>query len=806
MQAHGQQMVDPLAAKPVDKAWVGPGLRLTPALNRPPAGDKPMASFIESDELRSDADENVLLTGNASTRRQDAILKADVIDYNKVSSVMDGRGHGRLIRDGSTITGPEIHYDTENGTGTVNQPNFWLESGGSGIGSWADIFSRSQMSVTDVTYSGCPCPNPAWYMQMDKLDLDFDNNEGVARNGVLYFKDVPILASPYLTFPIKKERKSGFLIPTFASTSTTGFDYTQPYYFNLQPNYDATLVSRTMSKRGEQIGGEFRWMNAFEGTSIYAPGTYVRGQRRTEFDATLYDRFDFSGTYLNNDLTTQTNRWLYSTNGFKSLDRGFYAAWSATGVSDPNYFQDFAVIGANQIPTTILPRMAMAGWADGFWSSSVQYLTYQTLSSVSNPVVAPYNKVPEVALAGNLFNWHGLDLQTENTATQFDLTNSVGVTNYSSLPVGQRFRSYTQISYPVVQPGWYVTPKLSLFGSQYNTDWKALTGSYGQSSNTLMLPLASIDAGMRFERDTKLFNNAAIQTIEPRVNYLYVPYQNQAQVPVYDTTLADLSYSQLFQENIYSGGWDRVANANQITTGVSTRFLDADTGFERLTFAVAQQYYMTDQLVTLPYAVARTNSTSSVLFENTAAWTDKLGTAATLQYNPYSGQFDRSQLSARWKPQRQALIAASWRYQVTPTDTSVYRTQGQNQISVSGQWPLGKNWYTVGRIDYSFVNSPNTYQLPGFTQMLGGLEYKSDCCWAARVVLQRYALNPLLNTTVATTLATANTYNTAVFLQLELSGLGALGSNPMGLIAKSVVGYENPVPMVPNVSKFERYE
>ena len=145
---------------------------------------------------------------------------------------------------------------------------------------------------------------------------------------------------------------------------------------------------------------------------------------------------------------------------------------------------------------------------------------------------------------------------------------------------------------------------------------------------------------------------------------------------------------------------------------------------------------------------------------------------------------------------------------MTPTTTSVYQTQGQNQISVSTQWPLGKNWYTVGRVDYSFVNNPSNYQLPGFTQILGGLEYKGDCCWAARVVLQRYALNPLLNTTTttATTLATANSYNTAVFLQLELSGLGSLGSNPMGLIAKSVVGYENPVPLVPNVSKFERYE
>jgi len=808
LQAHGQSVVDPSAPKSYDPAWAGAGLRLSPALNKPVTNDKQMPSFIESDQLRSDADENVLLTGNAVTRRQDAVLKADVIDYNKVSSVMDARGNARLIRDGSVITGPQIHYDTENGTGTVAQPNFWLESGGSGVGSWADIFSRSQMSVNDVTYTGCPCPNPAWYMQMDTLDLDFDNNEGVARNGVLYFKDVPILASPYMTFPIKKERKSGFLVPTFATTSTTGADYTQPYYFNLAPNYDATLISRTMSKRGEQIGGEFRWMDGYMGTVPYAPGTYVKGVRVTEFDTMLQDRAEFAGTYLNNDLQTQTSRWLYTTSGVKSLNNGFYGAWAASQVSDPNYFKDFATIGANQIPTTVLPQMGMFGWNNGTWQTSLQYMTFQTLSDPSNPIVAPYNKVPELVVNGNWFNQRGFDIQTENTATQFSLTNGPGVTNFGSMPEGQRFKSYTSISYPSIHPGWYVTPKAGLFANQYNTNWKDLTGSYGQPTNGMTLPIMSLDSGMTFERNTTLFNNAAIQTFEPRLYYLYVPYRDQSQVPVYDTTLADFNYSQAFQENIFAGGWDRVANANQVTAGMTTRFLDEETGFERMTFSVAQQYYMEDQKVILPYEVPRTNTTSLFLFENTAAWTDTMGTVSTLQYNPYSGAFDRAQLSARWRPQRQSVISASWRYQVMPQPTSIYQTQGQDQISLSFQWPITNHWYTVGRADYSFINNPASYQLPGFTQTLLGVEYKGDCCWAGRVILQRYAVNPLLyaSTTDVTTTPQSNQYNTAVFFQLELSGLGALGSNPMGLLAKSVVGYENITPTVPNVSKFERYE
>lgn len=793
-----------------DRTLVGPGLRMSPALNRMTVSDKQMPSFTESDALRADAEENVLLTGNAATRRQDAVLKAQSIDFNKQSSVMDASGSGRLIRDGSIINGPQIHYDTENGTGTVSQPNFWLESGGVGIGSWADVFSRSQMSVKDVTYTGCPCPNPAWYMQMDTLDLDFDANEGVARNGVLYFKDVPILASPYMTFPIKKERKSGFLIPTFASTSTTGFDYTQPYYFNLAPNYDATLLSRTMTKRGEQLGGEFRWMDGFMGTVPYAPGSYVRGERVTQFDTMMFDRAEFAGTYLNNDLQTQTSRWLYTTSGIKSLNNGFYGAWAASGVSDPNYFKDFATIGANQIPTTVLPRSGMLGWNNGFWQASAQYVTFQTLSDPSNPIVAPYNKVPELVFNGAVYNKNGFDLQIENTATQFSMP--VNGTNLyaSTFPDGQRFKSYAQVSYPSVHPGWYVTPKAGMFVSQYNTNWKDLTGVGDRlPNNSLAVPIMSLDTGMTFDRSTTLFDQAATQTLEPRLYYLYVPYQNQSNFPVYDTTLADFSYSQAFQENIFTGGWDRVANANQVTAGLTTRYLDAESGFERMTFSVAQQYYFEDQKVTLPYEVPRTNTKSLFLFDTTAALTDTLGTVATLQYNPYTGVFDRAQLAARWHPQRQSVISGSWRYQVMPQPTSIYQTRGQDQLSVSFQWPLAEKWYTVGRVDYSFINNPESYQLPGFTQSLLGLEYKGDCCWAARVIMQRYAVNPLLYNTTATTAATlprSNSYNTAVFFQLELSGLGALGSNPMGLLAKSVAGYENITPTVPNVTKFERYE
>lgn len=760
-----------------------PGLRVSPRLDRGMASDKTMPTFIEASQMQGDGQNNLKMQGNAVVRRQDGVLKASIIDYNKGTGVMDAQINARLIRDGNVISGSGILYKSDDGTATVDQPNFWIENGGAGVGSWADVFNKNQMSLTDVVYSGCPCPQPSWYIETEKLDLDFAANEGVAKNGVLYFKDFPILASPYLSFPLKKERKSGFLIPTFGATSNTGVDFTQPYYFNIAPNMDMTSQLRAMSKRGLQYGNEFRYM-----------GENYRGL--------------MAGTYLNRDLQTGTDRWLYTANHMQRLGGGFFAGYNVSGVSDDNYFNDFATMAVNQSTNTYLPRQAGGGWANEFWQTSLQVQTYQTLRPTGTSVAPIYNKVPELTMNGARFDLGGFDIQSQNTVTRFEMPldrrfpyGPAGSLRYK--PDGSRASSYSSISYPIVRPGWYITPKIALSATQYQTDWYGLENwyGYGQASNSRVLPIMSLDSGMTFDRDTTFFGKPAIQTLEPRAYYLKVPYRDQSQFPVYDTTLADFNFSQAFQENIYAGGWDRVANANQATLAMTTRWLDQETGFERFSFGVAQRYYFEDQMVTLPFEVPRTNTKSEFLIGTSAALTDKINTSATFQYDPYLSQWDRAQVVARWRPQRLAMMSLSYRYQINPPSLALYQPQGQNQISGSFQWPLAKKLYSVGRIDYSFnrVNAQSiidptvTVSMPKVTQGVLGVEYKGDCCWSGRFVFQRYVVS-------------ADKTNSAVFFQLELGGIGNLGQNPMGLIGRAIPGYESVTPAVPNISKFERYE
>lgn len=737
------------------------GLTTSPSLSPVTVPVDGLPAYLGATEMRSDQDSNLTLQGQGTVRRADAVLRGDYLFYNQQTEEVTAKGNARLTQDGNVVVGPSMRYNFDTEKGEVESPEFWLANGGSGVGSKAELANQNEMTIDDVIYSACPCPDPAWYIDASRVDLNYDENEGVARNGVLFFKGVPLLASPYLTFPIRDERKSGFLLPTFATTSQTGFDLTLPYYLNLAPNYDATVQLRPMSKRGLQLGGEFRYL-----------GESYNGK--------------FAGTYINNDYETETDRWLYSTQHSQQLGSGFNAGWNVSGVSDDDYFKDFSLLGVNEATTTYLTRSGFVGWGNRDWRSRVEYTTFQTLGDIT----PQYNKVPAFSLNGARFNQNGFDLESSNAAIWFDrpldkFGNSFG-------PDGQRFVSYNTATYPIVRPGWYITPRVGLHTTRYQTDWYRLAGVNGrQASNNRVLPITSIDAGMTFERPSSFFGLAAIQTLEPRIYYLNVPYRDQSNLPIYDTTLSDFSFSQAFQENIYTGGWDRIANANQLTMALTTRTLDEESGFERVAVSVGQRVYFEDQKVTLPGEEPRTDVRSEFLINATAALTDTLSTTIDLQYNPYEGSWDRSQVVARFNPKRATSVTASYRYQRNPT--GAFQPQGQEQVSLGFQWPLSQSVYSVGRVDYSMLSDPTRQIDPRVTQAVAGLEYKGDCCWAARVVYQRYAIDP-------------KEVNNAIFFQLELAGLGKLGQDPMALLGQSIPNFQNITPTINPVSKFERYE
>lgn len=751
--------------------------------------DNDIASFLSAEKIETEKDGRVVLKGSAQVRRIDSVVKGDYIDYQRDTGQVRVRGNGLIMREGSIVRGPSMDYNIDHETGTVKFPDFWLGgSGGTGKASEGEIFSRSEMRLNDVTYSGCPCPDPAWYIKAPRVDFHIDENEGVAHNGVLYFKHVPLLASPYLSFPLRQERKSGFLLPTYGGSSNAGYEVSLPYYFNLAPNYDLTLTPRYMSKRGTQLGAEFRYL-----------GRTYNGQ--------------VSGTYLDNDKLSNEKRWMYWWQHQQTFGNGFYANVDVSAVSDDDYFRDFSVIGLNQATTNYLPRVATLGWnGSQYWNASVQAYTYQTLQDTSSGaayLAPPYDKLPELYVRGARYDWGGFDVASTNYATHFvspvytgNLSQFQAYNGVHILPNGERFSSYNTISYPIVRAGWYLTPKVGLHLSQYNTDWFGRgqsvlglpSGVQPGTSESRVVPIMSVDSGMTFERKTSFFGKDAIQTLEPRVYYLRVPYRDQSQIPVYDTAVSTFNFSQAFDENLFSGGWDRIADANQVTLGLTTRWLDEATGFERLSLSAAQRIYFANQYVTLPYGTPRLDKKSDYLVGVNAALTDTLTTRFDAQFNPDNNNRNRMTAGLRWQPKRLATLAATYRYERDPaqiTDPSIvnnanYVDNSTEQVSLTAQWPLTRKLFALGRYDYSLQERRSTQSILGF-------EYRGDCCWTARVVYQRYAVS-LQDT------------NTAVFFQLQLGGLGSLGTDPLGLLSRSITGYQNVTSPIPNKTTFERYE
>ena len=763
-----------------------PQIRAATHLRVHNVNENDMSAYFNANSIKSTADGAVLLSGDAQVRRIDSVAKGDTIRFNQSTGDLAIRGQGSLIRQGTIIRSEQIDYNVQNETGHIDSPQFFFGgSGGAGHAAEAELISKDHLRMTTVEYSGCPCPAPAWFIRSPQVDLHNDTNTGVAKHGVLYFKDVPILYSPYLTFPLREERKSGLLVPSYGYSSNSGLEFSVPYYFNLAPNYDATLTPRYLSKRGVQLQGELRYLTERSHGQVI-------------------------GSYLNNDKEAQTDRWALNATHSHQLGNGFGFDYHYSRVSDDDYFRDLSTFGVNEASVTELLSNARFSWAGAkYFNAALSVAQYQTLQDSEAGYRRPeYNRLPQLELHGARYDWSGFDVSSKSSATHFVMPYYSGsLATFDAYrgsrlaPNSTRLTSYNTAAYPIIRPGWYITPKVGLHVSHYDTAWNTVSDVAQrnlQRNVARTVPIYSLDTGMTFERDTRLFDISSIQTLEPRLYYLYVPYRDQNAIPNLDTGIATFNFSQAFSENIYSGGWDRIANANQLSVGLTTRWLDADTGFERVRLEVAQRFHFDDQRVFLhtysPNEHPPERARSDYLFGAYAALTDQFNVRLDAQINAHSFSRNRISTSVNWHPKRLATLSAAYRYERDPRafDNPKYSFVNQDdektkeQLSLTTQWPLSNRVYALGRVDYSLQEKRSTQTILGF-------EYKGDCCWTGRLVVQRYAVS-------------AQKSNSAVFLQLELSGLGSLGTDPMSLLRERIVGYESVTPPLPEKTIFERYE
>ncbi len=682
--------------------------------------------------------------GDAELERGDILLTADELTYREPVDEAQAEGNVRLRQGQDEMSGPSATLIVGDRVGDFQSPVYRikrqrppLEPGGeprttSGGGS-ADVMhfeGENQYRLENATWSTCQADDPDWYLKARDLDLDYDREIGTARDGVLMFKDVPMFWSPWAEFPLNGQRQSGLLAPTFGSSNKTGFDLTVPYYWNIAPNYDATIAPRYMSRRGMQVGGEIRYL-----------GETYRGDSRVE--------------WLPRDNVTGEERTLGAWQHVQQITPTLVGSFDLNGVSDDEYFEDLSTRVSVASRVNLLREGRLTYVGGGWWSASALVQSYQTLNpDPQYPAVTPYRRLPQLLWQGaHPYLPGGLSFAMQSEYVRFAHPDAF-------YPDATRVMFYPTLALPFQQAGYYITPKVGFNQTYYDLE-QPLPG--GRESITRSVPIFSVDAGMTFERETNLFGNDYVQTLEPRVYYLNVPYRRQDDIPVFDSSRFDFGFAQIFSDNLYSGN-DRIADANQLTAAVTTRLIDPTSGAERIRALIGQRYYFEDQRVTLnqlgraPVEAPRTGRSADIL----AGFSGRLGREnsieSLLQYNPRDDWTQRFNIVYRYQPEFAKSFNIGYRY---VRDTL-------RDVDVSGQWPLGGGWYGVTRLAQSLKDNR-------LTEAVAGLEYDGGC-WVFRTAFHRFA-------------TTAEDTTKAFFIQLELNDLASIGTNPVNLIKRSVPGY-----------------
>ncbi len=696
------------------------------------------AIFLRADRIEGSNDRSVQAFGRVELRTRGQTVLADHLLYDFDDNTITATGNVVLRKGNDWITGPSFLLRRDTSTGHFESPEFYIgDINGRGDAGRIEFAGPGVFNVTDGRYTTCIAPRNDWFVRTNDLTIDRNTNEGIAHDATVDFFGAPIFYSPYLSFPLSNERKSGFLTPTAGSTTTRGFEFAAPYYLNLAPNYDATITPRLMTKRGLQVGGQFRYLFGDPSPNI------------GEIDAEV----------LPDDRVTDSTRYLLSWRHSQQFTPWLSGFVNLNKVSDDTYFSDLADRIAITSQTT-LPRQGALTANYGPFSVTAQVLSFQTLQDPTQPITPPYNMLPQVLANMGTTEWAGLDWTGAAEYAQF--RNPV-------LQEGDRAVFYPQVSWTRQGPAWFFTARGSMHMNWYDLSAPPGTtpGTPYDANPTVYVPIASVDTGLVFERNWNLFGKDFVNTLEPRAFYVYIPYRDQNNLPVFDTASDDFNFSQLFSENRYLGN-DRIGDANQLTLALSSRLLDPETGAERMRVAVGQRLYFADQRVTLPGEVPRSGSSSDILVLAEGRLNEAWALSALVQQNLDAGQTQQFNVAARYTPEPGKVLNAVYRYNRDVVDPTTGVPETLKQFDISGEWPLTPNWTLLGRWNYSLQDRQTL-------EALAGVEYNQDC-WILRIVYHR-----LLTTTEQTT--------NSVFVQLELNGLARVGTSPLDLLRRSVPGY-----------------
>ena len=657
------------------------------------------------------------LDGDICISMQDQKVKTEKINYDDKNGIIDIQTPLIYQDKKQTINAAGAVMDTNNEKTELSQISYFVHDTKANGEADAVNTEKNRSHLKSMTYTTCPANDKQWYIKAKSAELDSETQIGKFRKTTLYFKDVPILHLPYAKLPLANQRMTGFLIPEVRNSSRSGFDLALPYYINIAENMDATITPRYMTDRGAMLSAEYRYL-----------GQDYAGE--------------LSGSYMSNDKEFDDNRGYLEFSHSQRLGKNWAFNTKLANVSDNQFFEDF---GNNIYATSqsyLYSFLNFKGFGEQ-WKFAASFDDYQIISESIPLNRQPYQTLPEIS-----YSWfnnsltstlnYGVDVQWSG----FYRDDSITANRLDAIPYLQKTfqNNYSKL-----------TPRLAY---RY-TNWSYSDLEFSDTEflkENRALPIASLDYSIYFEKQN---DDGGFSSLEPRLYYLRVPYEDQSDIPLFDTHELTFGRSILFQENSFSGA-DRQTDANQLSVGLTQRNFDAN-GDEKWNLTVGQIRYFSDRKVALDDTIETSNSSPIISEFNYFYRNWKL--TMSLNWDTELDDSERALVRIQHKAKNNSVFNFAYRY----------RRGKIEQLDSSVVLPIGLNNRFIARWNYS-LDANQTIEA------IAGIEHK-NCCWATRLVARRYVYNE------------QGDVNNGIYFELQLNSMGALGRNPRRLLKQSIMGY-----------------
>lgn len=748
--------------------------------------------FGSADQSEAQQQNKITLSNNVHLTQGRRSIRTDKFYLDKSTREAELTGNIQVREPGMLLRADKAYINIDSGDARLDDAQFVIyENRIHGSAESLEKFGDRIISLDDGTFTSCEPGDNTWLVEGSNITIHNDKHYGTAKHMRLKIKDVPVAYAPYFRFPVGPDRLTGFLFPSMGFDSDDGVsEFSAPFYWNIAPNYDATITPRYLANHGYFLGTELRHLSPnFETTFIGSAisndrdGVSDRLRRQLDDDASDAEAYPYRGK----------DRWQFNLNQSGGRNQQWNTQIDYTDVSDIDYIRDIDRGAVDLNRQAYIRQMVSADYTLSNWNVGAKVEEFRLLSEQQ----LPYRELPRAHVDGHYLVGDWL-IKLNNEYTHFavnryfsDIADNQEKLNH--LITGERFRADYGITWDKEYQAVFIKPGVGVKALGYALESPSLTAT-ADTSPSFIAPQGSLDTGLIFERDEMFFGDSFTQTLEPRAFYLYRDYENQDALyglasdndyVNFDTSDLVLTYQQLYRDSRFSGG-DRIDDTNQLTLGVTTRFIDNESGIERLRLGLGQIIYFEDRNIAIASVddnVANTQSTSKFAAQVSGQITDHLRIDNDLTYDHHRERIDTASTSFHYMDANYRILNVGYRYARTPITQSPLQSavvaDQLNQVDVTALWPISAQWALIGRSNYDFKYDA---ELDTFA----GLEY-TDCCYRISILARQWVDFDLSSDFLST--LNRDDYDRGVFLEIQLKGFGSLNQRISKLLDKAMLGY-----------------